>query len=218
MTLSIALMLLPLARPAGAQDVILAVRCHAQRLNRAERATCASAGLAQLTMDVDSATFRLERMLQGADREALIDTEGPLRAERNACANEADVGACVDRVLRARIAALGAAMALPSSIQAEVAKYQYLNVAYVRRWGDRLIGRHVRVWGCLLLDSSAPLLTGTRSGVVRNTCTKSDQPELPVVMTRTAPERMSFYEAQPTSYWAGVVERRGGRLTLLMRP
>src|SRR3954447_17165417 len=100
---------------AMAQHVTIAVDCKAQRLDAAERETCASVDLLQLTASVDSATRRLESKLTGRNREALHDTEGPFRLQRNNCQNaHPSVRECIERLIKNRMAALDSAAISPN--------------------------------------------------------------------------------------------------------
>ena len=211
-TLIVAGMLPPLN--SMAQRVRLSVNCKSKRLDGAERETCASPDLMRLTADVDRATRRLERTLKGRDKEALLDTEGPLQVQRNDCQNEPGVHQCVVRVLQARMNALSAASTEPVSIRSEVTRYTFLRILYVKKWGDQLVGKRVHVSGCMVVDPG-PIPTERTQGFIGETCSKTKRPYLAVVFSRMTEEQARFYDSQqPSSYWEGTVERQDGRLVL----
>jgi hypothetical protein len=196
-----------------AQRVRLSVNCKSNRLGGAERETCASPDLIRLTADVDRATRRLERTLKGRDKEALLDTEGPLEVQRNDC-DDPGVHQCVVRVLQSRLNALTAASTSPASIRSEVTRYTFLRIPYVKKWGDQLVGKRVHVLGCMVVDPG-PIPAERTHGFIGETCSKTKRPYLAVVFSRMTEEQARFYDSkQPFSYWEGAVERQDGRLVL----
>ena len=208
----LAAVLLPAA--AAAQTVRVAVDCGGARLVAAERATCASPDLSRLAATVDSVTAALEGTLTGREREALVDTEAPFVRQRNDCANAgADVRGCVARLLRGRLDALSAAAASPSSILAETVRYTFVDVPYLLTWGDRLVGRRVRVWGRMTLEAG-PVPADRVHGTLR--APVPGGASVPVVFKAMDPTRaVWFYDAkQPVGYWEGTVAWRAGRPAL----
>src|SRR5437870_10596159 len=155
------LVCLLLQAPAMGQTVRSVVDCGGKRLTGAERETCASPDLMRLTTDVDQLTGHLEATLTGRNKEALVDTERPFMVERNNCQNATSalhqdyasvVRACVERLLRGRLDALRAAGTSPGSIVSEIGQYSFWSIANFVKWGPELLGKHVRLWGCMALD------------------------------------------------------------------
>ncbi len=155
------LVCLLLQAPAMGQTVRSVVDCGGKRLTGAERETCASPDLMRLTKDVDQLTGQLEATWTGRNKEALVDTERPFMVERNNCQNATSalhqdyasvVRACVERLLRGRLDALRAAGTSPGSIVSEIGQYSFWSIANFVKWGPELLGKHVRLWGCMALD------------------------------------------------------------------
>jgi len=147
--------------PAMGQTVRAVVDCGGKRLTGAERESCASPDLMRLTRDVDHLTGQLEATLTGRNKEALVDTELPFMVERNNCQNATSVlqqdyasvvHTCVERLLRGRRDALKAAGTSPESIVSEIGQYSFWTIPNFVKWGPELVGRHVRLWGCMALD------------------------------------------------------------------
>ena len=205
-----------LSSEAAAQTVPASVDCRSGHLGAAERETCASADLTQLTASVDSLTARLERTLTGRDRQALVDTESPFVRQRNDCSNgDSLVHECVERLLRSRLDALSVAATSPSSILAETTRYSFVDVPYVLRWGSSLVGKRVYVWGQMTLDPGAT--PGARvHGAVHDRSAASGTASLPVLFkTMNGTRARWFYDAkQPSAYWEGTLERRDAGFVL----
>ncbi|HET7250163.1 MAG TPA: hypothetical protein VFI79_09980 [Gemmatimonadales bacterium] len=120
------------------QTVRAVVDCGSRRLTLAERETCASPELARLTARIDEQTARLERVLTGRNREALVDTEAPFVRQRNNCQNaRSGVHPCLERVLRHRLDALSATATSPGAIVAETRRYTLLDVPTCSRGAAR---------------------------------------------------------------------------------
>ena len=203
---------------AMGQSVRAMVDCHAGRLDGAERETCASPDLMRLTTELDRTTARLESTLTGRNKEALIDTEGPFRIQRNNCHNAAShVHDCIERLLRARLDALTAAATLPESILSEIGRYEFLTFASFVKWGDQLVGKRVRVWGCMALDPG-PTSESRTHGKIRQYSSPPPTrgPYVTALFTSmNDTAAIWFYDAKkPCGYWHGVVERRDGRFVL----
>lgn len=199
---------------AAAQTVPLSVNCRAERLDLAERETCKSSDLMQLTTRVDGATKRLETTLNGKNREALLDTERPLRTQRNDCQNDPHrVHACVEHVLVARMNALTATGASPNAIRDQVRQYGFVDVPYFKKWDDQLVGRRIQIWGCVALEpaSNPP---GARRGFIGTSCDHRATDRVPVVISGMTEENTTFYAKQPTRYWTGMAQRQDGRIVL----
>jgi hypothetical protein len=203
---------------AMGQSVRAVVDCHAGRLDGAERETCASADLMRLTAELDRTTARLESTLTGRNKEALIDTEGPFRIQRNNCQNAAShVHDCIERLVRARLDALTAAATVPDSIVSEVGRYEFLTVGSFVKWGDELVGKRVRVWGCIALDPG-PTPESRTHGTIRQDASplSTRGPSVTALFTSMNDTAATwFYDAKkPCGYWHGVVERRDGGVVL----
>jgi hypothetical protein len=203
---------------AMGQSVRAVVDCHAARLDGAERETCASPELMRLTAELDRATARLESTLTGRNKEALIDTEGPFRIQRNNCQNAAaHVHDCIERLLRARLDALTAAATVPDSIVSEVGRYEFLTVASFVKWGDQLVGKRVRVWGCMALDPGPTPESRTQGKIRQYSSPPPTQgPYVTALFTSMNDTAATwFYDAKkPCGYWHGVVEHRDGAVVL----
>jgi len=191
------------------------VNCADKRLDLAERDVCASPDLIRLATRIDRSTRRLEGQLTGVDRRALLDTEHPFVVTRNACQNESGaVHACVERIMNERADALALAASTPSSIQSEVTKYPFVEVAYVDRWGTRLLNEHLKVWGCLSLDrrSSAQMAEGI---TIRSTCGAPSRDALVVHPAALSGSDSVFLQAGPRlGYWSGTLERESDKYLL----
>lgn len=191
------------------------VNCADRRLDLAESDVCASRDLIKLATRIDRSTRRLERQLTGVDRRALLDTEQPFVVARNGCQNEtSDVHACVERIMNGRADALALAASTPSSIQSEVTKYHYVQVAYVDRWGMRLLNEHLEVWGCLFLDHRFSALTAARI-TIRSTCEAPSRGALIVHPAALSESDSVFLQAAPRlGYWSGTLERESDKYLL----
>jgi len=203
------------ARPASAQRAA-SVNCGASRRDLAEREVCASPDLTRLAGAIDSATRALRTHLTGADRDALLDTEHPFVVTRNDCQNAAgQVHACVQRIMSARFDALTLAASAPSSIQSEVARYPFVDVPYVSRWGNRLVTERLDVWGCLRE------LAATRHGdgqrlTVTSTCSTGEARALSVRPATLSPADSVFLRSGPRmGYWRGTLARAGNGYALV---
>ncbi len=199
-----------------AQTVVTAINCTGQRLGGAEREICAAPELVRLNDDIDTLTKRLEMTLTGSDKAALVDTEGPFMVQRNNCQNERPaVRECVERILGGRMKALTAALNSPASIRSEITQYTFLNIPFFQRYGDLLIGRRIRVFGCMVLEPG-PTPASRIYGTISEFCTKTKGPYVSVIF-KSMDEKTAtfFYDAKmPNSHWEGTVERREGRLVL----
>ena len=203
---------------AMGQPVRAVVDCHAARLDGAERETCASPDLMRLTVELDRTTARLESTLTGRNREALIDTEGPFRIQRNNCQNAAaHVHDCIEHLLRARLDTLTTAVTLPESILSEIGRYAFLTFASFVKWGDQLVGKRVSVWGCMALDPGRTPESRTRGKIRQYSSPPPTQgPYVTALFTGMNDTAATwFYDAKkPCGYWYGVVERRDGWFVL----
>jgi len=216
------LVCLLLQAPAMGQTVRSVVDCGGKRLTGAERETCASPDLMRLTTDVDQLTGHLEATLTGRNKEALVDTERPFMVERNNCQNATSVlhqdyasvvHACVERLLRARLDALKAAGTSPGSIVSEIGQYSFWSIPNFVKWGPELLGRHVRLWGCMALD---PGPTPASHGTIHDYPLRPKGQSVPAIFNTMTEEKATwFYDAKkPCGHWAGVVERRDSSLVL----
>ena len=206
---------LALGAPALMAQRSATVNCSGKRLDLAERDVCASPDLIELAARIDGSTRRLEGQLTGIDRQALIDTEHPFVVARNACQNQSGaVHACDERIMNARADALALAASTPSSIQSEVTKYHYVQVAYVDRWGVRLLNEHLQVWGCLFLDRRFSALTAARI-TIRSTCEAPSRGALIVHPAALSESDSVFLQAAPRlGYWSGTLERASDKYLL----
>jgi len=218
------LVCLLLQAPAMGQTVRSVVDCGGKRLTGAERETCASPDLMRLTTDVDQLTGHLEATLTGRNKEALVDTERPFMVERNNCQNATSVlhqdyasvvHACVERLLRARLDALKAAGTSPGSIVSEIGQYSFWSIPNFVKWGPELLGKHVRLWGCMALDPG-PTPASRIHGTIHDYPPKPRGASVPAIFNTMTEEKATwFYDAKkPCGYWHGVVGRRDGRLVL----
>ena len=209
--------LLLLVLPAGApgQTVATAVECRSGGAGVAEQEICASVELRQLNEDIDTLTRRLEARLSGRERDALMDTEPPFVTQRNSCQNVRDaLRICIERVLNARRGALAAALKSPASILEEIDRYEFLSVAFFRKYGERLVGRRVSVFGCMTLDPG-PTPDVRTTGVIRESCSTGTGEEIPVRFRSMTAIAAPFYDVKkPASHWTGIVEQREGRIVL----
>jgi len=205
----------PLKLTRTSPSSVVAVNCKATRLSGAQRETCASPELMRLSEDVDKMTFRLEQTLTGADKEALMDTGGPFVVERNNCQNARPaVRECVERILGERRDGLTAALTSPAAIRGEIVKYTFLSPQYFEKYGDLLIGKHVHVFGCMVLDDG-PTAAVRLHGFISDGCSRSGEPIVPVVFGSMSETTASFFDSKmPSTHWDGTVERRDGRLVL----
>jgi uncharacterized protein len=192
------------------------VDCAAPRLVVVERETCASPDLMRLTASVDSATRDLETKLTRRDRDALLDTERPFLGERSNCQIERPMADCIERVLLARLRALAAASRSSDVILDEVARATMIDVAYFQKWGNLLAGKRVQVYGCMAVEPGSAPAARTRGFVSSDIyhCSKVPRKYVPVVFTYMDQWKLAFYSRSPSSYWAGVVEQRDGKLVL----
>ncbi|PYP00854.1 MAG: hypothetical protein DMD61_02700 [Gemmatimonadetes bacterium] len=218
------LVCLLLQAPAMGQTVRSVVDCGGKRLTGAERETCASPDLMRLTTDVDQLTGHLEATLTGRNKEALVDTERPFMVERNNCQNATSVlhqdyasvvHACVERLLRARLDALKAAGTSPGSIVSEIGQYSFWSIPNFVKWGPELLGRHVRLWGCMALDPG-PTPASRIHGTIHDYPLRPKGQSVPAIFNTMTEEKATwFYDAKkPCGHWAGVVERRDSSLVL----
>ena len=218
------LVCLLLPAPAMGQTVRAVVDCGGKRLTGAERETCASPDLMRLTTDVDQLTGHLEATLTGRNKEALVDTERPFMVERNNCQNATSVlhqdyasvvHACVERLLRARLDALNAAGTAPGSIVSEIGQYSFWSIPNFVKWGPELLGRHVRLWGCMALDPG-PTPASRIHGTIHDYPLRPKGQSVPAIFKTMTEEKATwFYDAKkPCGHWAGVVERRDSSLVL----
>jgi hypothetical protein len=198
------------------QTVRATIDCSSQRLDGAERETCRSPDLLRLTSDVDRVTAHLEATLTGRNKEALLDTEGPFRVQRNNCENVGSgVHECIERILRRRLDAVTAAATSPATILSETTAYSFLNVPYFLKWGARLVGKRVRLWGCMTLDPG-PTPASRLHGTILD-CASGTRGARVAARFQTMNETRAtwFYDAKkPGGYWEGVVERRDSGLVL----
>jgi glucose/arabinose dehydrogenase len=194
---------------------VIAVNCKEPRLTGAQRETCASTELMRLSEDIDKMTFSLEQALTGADKEALLDTGGPFVVERNNCQNARPaVRECVERVLGERRDGLTAALTSPAAIRGEIVKYTFLSPRYFEKYGNQLVGRHVHVFGCMVLDGGPSAAVRLR-GFVSDGCSKTGEPFVPVIFDSMNETTATFFDSKmPSTHWEGAVERRDGRLVL----
>jgi len=218
------LVCLLLPAPAMGQTVRAVVDCGGKRLTGAERETCASPDLMRLTTDVDQLTGQLEATLTGRNKEALVDTERPFMVECNNCQNATSVlhqdyasvvHACVERLLRARLDALNAAGTAPGSIVSEIGQYSFWSIPNFVKWGPELLGRHVRLWGCMALDPG-PTPASRIHGTIHDYPLRPKGQSVPAIFKTMTEEKATwFYDAKkPCGHWAGVVERRDSSLVL----
>ncbi len=218
------LVCLSLQAPVMGQTVGAVVDCGGKRLAGAERETCASPDLMRLTKDVDQLTGQLEATWTGRNKEALVDTERPFMVERNNCQNATSalhqdyasvVRACVERLLRGRLDALRAAGTSPGSIVSEIGQYSFWSIANFVKWGPELLGKHVRLWGCMALDPG-PTPASRIHGTIHDYPPKPRGASVPAIFNSMTEEKATwFYDAKkPCGYWHGVVGRRDGRLVL----
>jgi hypothetical protein len=186
-----------------------------------EKELCATPTLASLNDDIDGLSKRLKTTLTGADLEAIVDTEMPFIRERNNCQNQdasapryyARVRACVGRVLRERMDALTSAMSSPASIRNAVVRYEFIDGAFFRKYGTVLVGRHVHVFGCLIL-APGPNPASRVHAMIQDSCANSGS-SVPVLFESMDETNASFLDAKmPTSWWGGTVERRDGNILL----
>ena len=192
----------------------ISVNCAAQRLSGAERVTCESPELIQLGKDVDKLTTEMELRLTGKNKEALVDTKGPLLVDRNACQNVSAVRDCVQTLLTHRRDALTTAMTAPDSIRAELSRYTYLDPVFFEKYGDLLVGRHIRVFGCLTLAPGA-VAAARLKGTIRD-CSKNSVKPVPVVFKQMDETEARFIdEKEPATHWEGTVQRQQGQLVLV---
>ncbi len=187
------LVCLSLQAPVMGQTVGAVVDCGGKRLAGAERETCASPDLMRLTKDVDqlNATSALHQ-----------DYASVVRA-------------CVERLLRGRLDALRAAGTSPGSIVSEIGQYSFWSIANFVKWGPELLGKHVRLWGCMALDPG-PTPASRIHGTIHDYPPKPRGASVPAIFNTMTEEKATwFYDAKkPCGYWHGVVERRDGRLVL----
>jgi hypothetical protein len=165
---------------------------------------------------IDALTSRLELTLTGSDRAALVDTEWPFVVERNDCRNRLNaLRECVVRSIDGRLTALTAAASAPASIRGEITRYSFLTVPFFQKYADQLVGRRVRVFGCMTL-APAPTVPRRTAGIISETCAQTAAPSVAAIFrSMSVAKATGFYDAKrPTSYWEGTVERREGRLVL----
>ena len=214
----IVVLLLAVLLPQGAigQTVRATVDCTGRRLDGAERETCRSPELLRLTGDVDRLTAHLEATLTGPNKDALLDTEGPFRVQRNNCQNVGSgVHECIEGILRRRLDALTAAATSPATILNETTEYSFVDIPYFVKWGARLVGKRVNLWGCMTLDPG-PTPESRLHGTIRD-CAPGTTGRLVSARFTTMNETRarSFYDAKkPGAYWEGVVERQDSGLVL----
>lgn len=188
--------------PAAAQKVQVTVDCTATDLDGAEKEQCASPDLIQLAASVDSATRALEARFTGRNKEMLLDTEKPVRTERNDCQNHllTDVHRCVADVLTRRLHGLAEASASPDDIRHELTQYTFFDVPYVLKWGELLTKNVIHVWGCLRT------MTGT-TVIVSARCSK-ETPYLRTVYSDVQGGPAKDLRDQPrTGYWRGTLRQ-----------
>lgn len=201
---------------ASGQTVHAAATCAGRPLSSVEREICGRPELQQLNDSVDTLTARLESTLTDGDRDALVDTERPFVVQRNDCQNQrAVVRACVERLLSGRVSALTVALNAPASIRDEITKYSFLTVPFFQKYGDRLVGRRIRVFGCMSLAPGATAAARV-SGTISESCAQTSGPSVAALFSSmNSTKAIWFYDAkQPSSYWEGIVERRADRLVL----
>jgi hypothetical protein len=205
-----------LSSVAAAQRVDLSVDCNGQRLNTAEKQTCSSSEVRSATTEVDALTAQLEHVLNGRNREALIDTEMPVLRQRNDCSNTtSEARTCVVNVLSHRLSALKAAKNLHSSILSEIAQYTLIDTVYLIKWGNELAGKRRHVWGCMMLDPGSSPELRTRGSIGESISAPIEQ-RVPVIFKAMNEVRATwFYDAKlPCSHWEGVVQRQGAQFVL----
>jgi len=204
------------AGSAVAQKVPAAIDCTANRLEGAEKETCASPDLMRLTASVDSATKALEATLTGRNKDMLLDTEEPFAEQRSDCDNlrpdPSDVHKCIANILNHRLQALAKATAAPNSIRGELTEYRFLDVPYAIKWGDLLLRERVQVWGCL--NKRSPL------GVIISQSCSNTEPYVQAVYSDVQAGAVSGLRDDPLmGYWRGVLQRgHDDRVTLRFDP
>ena len=205
-----------LSSVVAAQRVALSVDCNSLRLSISESQTCSSSDIGSATADVDALTAQLERVLNGRNLEALIDTEMPVLRQRNNCSNTvSEARSCVAQVLSRRLAALRAAKNLHSSILGEIAQYTYIDTSYFLKWGNELVGKRLHVWGCMVLDPGSTPELRTRGSIGEPSSAPNEQ-RVPVIFKAMNDVAATwFYDAKrPCSHWEGVVQRQGVQFVL----
>jgi uncharacterized protein len=204
------------------QTVPSAVDCAAARLDRVGKAVCNAADSAELvewSRRIDAMTAALEQTLTGAQKNALIDTERPFLVARNNCSNSGDdaaVAACARGVLELRKRGLEAATQDAASIFAEIPRYSRVDVPFVVRYGDRLDGARVAVFGCFVLDP-APAPEQRLNGAIHEDCADPDAASVRVHFDRMDAARPNFLDKMPSSWWQGRIELQDGQPLLSMR-
>ena len=198
---------------ATAQKIRTTVDCKAERLDDAEQEQCASPDLIALASSVDSATRALESTLTGRNRDMLLDTEKPVRTERNDCQNHllTDVHQCIADVLNRRLQGLADASAAPNDIRHELTQYTFFDVPFVLKWGDLLTKEHVHVWGCLRTLGGSTVIISAR-------CSKT-APYIPTINSIVQGGAATELRDRPRiGYWRGVLQYKTGGLALAFQP
>jgi hypothetical protein len=105
------------------------------------------------------------------------------------------------------------------SLLAETAHYSFLDVPFLLKWGSRLVGKRISVWGTMSLDPG-PNPESRVHGVIRECSVATGAPtgaaHVAAVFTTMNETRADwFYDAKkPSGYWEGTVAQSGGHFIL----
>lgn len=215
----------------SAQAVVVGIDCAhlTARASSVDHAICEKPELVRVNNEIDNLSKRLEMTLTGPDKEALLDTEKPFLVQRNNCQNQGSrstpsydeaVRSCVERILVKRRDALNATLTSSQAIRAEIEQYTFVDGAFFQKYSNRLIGKRMDIFGCLVLrpgPTPASRTEGTIKGNGTNPSCEADGPSVSVVFKSMTESESNFFDTKmPFSWWHGVIEQRDGRLVLYL--
>jgi uncharacterized protein len=175
--------------------------------NPAEKTVCTHPDLRAKDQDIERQAAALKSKLTGENAAILADTEMPFLRQRDDCSNEADVAACLGKILAERQGLLSRTQGDPNAIRAGLAQAHYIDIGFLWKYWPQLVDRKLAVYGCLMLEDAAP-----RTHAELET---ENQHSVPVVFKSMTEEIADFLDDQkPCAHWAVTVRKQGDKFVL----
>ena len=175
--------------------------------NSAETAVCTHPELRARDQEIERQTSALKAKLTGENAAILSDTTMPFLRQRDDCSNDADIPACLGKILSQRQELLNRAQADPNAMRQAIAQAYYIDIGFLWKYWPQLVDRKLSVYGCLILDDPAP-----RTHAVLET---ENQHSVPLVFKSMTEEIADFLDDQkPCAHWLVTVRKQGDTFIL----
>lgn len=194
------------------------INCKGARLSLVEKEICANPKLMALDADILTEFERAKTRLSGDSLELLTETQKFFLQTRNICdrnqdrSKNANILLCIEKVSKDR--SLGLKNAEPNNdlFDSLTLNIRYTDVPFILKYGKRLVGKTMRVWGILILNPEKDVSGNRLTGFIASEHLKE---KVPVEFKSMTPPQAEFLDKnQPASHHEAKIEFKGGKTTL----